>query len=85
MSPIRNRTSTVMDLRTLVRGQEIVREAETEVATVVVAAGVLAAVVVDAVAADGLVVAAGADVTADMAVAAGGIKPWPRIFTDSTD
>jgi len=84
MSPIQNRTSTAMDLRTLVLGQEIVRVVATAAATVVDAAGVPVAGVVDVDAADGPVVA-GADVTADMAVAAGGIKPWPRISQIPTD
>ena len=77
MSQIQNRTSTVMAPRTLVLARVIARGVEIAVD----AADGLAAGVVDADAADGPVVAAGADVTADMAVAAGGIKPWPG-FTD---
>jgi len=76
---IRSRTSIATARRTWVQEREIVRVA----GTVVDAAGVLGAVAVDAAAADGLVVA-GADGMA-VTAAVGGIKPSPRIFTDSTD
>ena len=85
MSRIPSRTSTVTDRRTWVRGREIVPGVAIVAATVVVAAGGPAEAVVDADAADGL----GAEEAAGMAdtgavVGAVGIKPSPRLFTDST-
>ena len=80
MNRIRNRTSTVMDLHTWVRGQEIVRVVAIAAATVVVAAGVLEAVVVGVDVADGRAVAV---VTVGTVVAAGAdtktLPPIPRI------